>query len=431
MGGRSHRANERIASVAADAWIWNMRQDTATLNRKKNAPSLPWRVELRGGGLLHMDHITTRQVAQEFLSLGGSQGGPLVERTAPGELVGSTGAERIGQGVLGEGPRADPPLLTGGSWGEHTPNKCSQEQVIGLINHLAGVSVDWLTITTGPDDSVTLMALSELDEPGLPKQGFRASERRLFHGGQVWRRFEARQESRRWGASYESWECSGGEAGSSSFASICRSLAEARPTRVDIAFDLDTDMTADEFVDLVSSHVAARGLTTGISGQGGVNTRYVGSASSDRRLRVYRKDWQSDAWLVTHGRTLRVELILKGDQAAAWWSMWREDKQLAYRAAAAHVADMTGAVLHEVGELPEVVPVEGQSEAAKLAAFFQQYGPYLDMLTRAGFDIQGLCKSSIEASSSESKRRISRRLESIQQSGVDLVSAVAERIIFS
>ena len=115
-----------------------------------------------------------------------------------------------------------------------------------------------------------------------------------------------------------------------------------RPSRVDVAFDfccsseLVPELVADHAA--VQEHCEVRGIQAdGVSGAGGVFTRYIGSRKSDAFVRIYRKDKQNEILGELLGPVLRVELVMRNDLARAWWRVWDESKERAYAAAAGHV----------------------------------------------------------------------------------------------
>ena len=178
------------------------------------------------------------------------------------------------------GPCLHPPLLTGG------------------VLHLEAIhrpavvrGLDFLTVSLPDATAGLLLAESEHSENGHGFHSFRRSEERLIMGGRAWRRWEPGQPCKLWGTGYESWETSG--AASDSFGMSLRGRP-CKPTRVDAAWDFSVPetFTSDDFLAAIAAHVEGQILTTGISGQAGVNTRYVGSPQSEKRLRIYRKDLQ-------------------------------------------------------------------------------------------------------------------------------------------
>lgn len=234
-----------------------------------------------------------------------------------------------------------------------------------------GVGVDYLSVTVPTSTAEALKGVTRHREEGSARPGFGASELRDCLGGTLWRRWQPHQPSREFGSSYESWEASGCE---SRWLADFVSARRGRPSRVDVAFDFAVSPTIapDHVWRAVRHHVKRRGIVGGISGEGGKNTRYIGSIHSSRRIRIYRRDWK-DPLLREEFRTplLRVELVLKDDLARNWWAVFERDTQEAYAAAAAHVEQMTGLrLVEDLGSIPEPVEVREELEAAQQVLHF-------------------------------------------------------------
>lgn len=304
--------------------------------------------------------------------------------------------------------RPDPPLLIGGL----TPED------VGQMSH---VGVDFLTVTVPDMTARDLLGHSEQSEDGYAKPGFAKSEKRLILGGDCWRRWEPRQASQAWGHSYESWEFSGHSA---SWPSRFLRGRECRPSRIDIAWDFSVDetYTADTFHDAVFPWCEARGITTGIAGHAGVNTRYIGSRKSDRMVRVYRKDLEDAVLAEILGPTLRVELVLKGGHAAAFWQVWKlagsEDE--AWPAAAAVLQYMCGLAISP-GEMPSLEVPECKDESQRLLAFIEQHGATVTAFEAAGVPLVDLCREASEGISKRTKIRQTQRVLELRRQGVEQV----------
>jgi hypothetical protein len=194
-------------------------------------------------------------------------------------------------------------------------------------------------------------------------------------------------------------------------------------TQVHVAWNLTVpaDLMADEFVRPWDDRVRAKRLTPGIQGEGDVNTRYIGAKSSARRLRVYRKDLQSEAWLFDYGPTMRVELILKEEQARAWWAVWEASESDAYASAAAHLLDMTGWCPPgiEPGLKPPLQPEPITEVSQQLFYFLVQHGAQLSSFADAGVDVFGLADAARAGCSRMTEFLASQRLKEIRAVGVE------------
>jgi hypothetical protein len=96
-----------------------------------------------------------------------------------------------------------------------------------------------------------------------------------------------------------------------------------KATRVDCAldFECDPDDTADDVVEAIRPHLRGS-VAIGCSAEREeVPTRYVGSRTSKRRLRIYRKDLAPN----NHGRyafpVMRLEYQLRDEEARRYWGI--------------------------------------------------------------------------------------------------------------
>lgn len=291
-------------------------------------------------------------------------------------------------------------------------------------NNLLGCSVDWLTASIGRDTAENLCAITELEQVGGSRPGFKSSQLRTYSGGKVWRRFDPRQASKKHGLNYESWEWSGD---SSPWGASYLREHETRPSRVDICFNLSVPGTvmADEVLENARHHFEKQGLTDGISGHGGINTRYIGSKASPRRIRIYRKDKQDEAWAHLYGPTIRIELELKDEHARNWWAVWASDENRAYGVAAGHIEHMSGYKLIDTEDVPELVKVEQATPATLLASFIRQNGATLLAYFDAGIDVMALAKHKVNLSSSVCRSRMKVKRESVIAAGPQQVQSMA------
>lgn len=280
--------------------------------------------------------------------------------------------------ALPEGPAAKryPPLLTGGY--EQTREAWSR-------------GVDWLTLTMPTAMAQELVAGSSLVEVGQPKLGFERTERRMMSGGFAWRKFEPRSLSKSWGREYETWEWSGG--GSDV---IAKALApRGRPSRIDVAWDFECpgDLSAAKFFrSMMRRHVVAETRLCvepkgpmPRRGEFDSRTWMIGAASSDWRLRVYRKDIQQPELQQIVGPLMRVELIASDVNAQRLWIAFGEDPQRGYAAAARQVERMTG-LAPQIGmvELPHLDKPPVLEVAQRFFEFMQQHASTLRAAEEAG-----------------------------------------------
>lgn len=295
---------------------------------------------------------------------------------------------------------------------------------------LCGVSVDYLTFTTPEASAAVLIDASEVIRPGGKVQGFGRSELRRMMGGEGWRRWEPCSGSKRWGKAYESWEWAG--AASHWPAERLRTI-EGYPSRVDLAFDFEcgSDERSDDVVRRVRAWVKQKGLKLGVSGEGGINTRYIGSIASPRRVRIYRKDLRDAGWALQFGPTLRVELILKDERATDFWAVWCDSPEGAVRGAAHHIEQMMGrSVLDDAQPIPRGKVLEPAWEyAEKLARMMKQYGAVADAAFEVGIDLVGLCAEFQRGRGRTVQWRRSELGASIERAGVEQVESCVRMLL--
>jgi hypothetical protein len=303
----------------------------------------------------------------------------------------------------------------------------------GVVNNrtLTGVSVDYLTLTVPSDQAQLLLDCTDHEKDGHPNDGFGKSELRLCQDGKCWRRHDPHQESKDHGKAYESWKWPGCEAGAA--AKLTRTMPGARPSFIDIAFDFacDDNFTPDDFIDEIRGHVKKQGLTVGISGQNDINTRYVGGPTSNRRTKIYRKDWQDQAYAKLYGPTLRVEVTLKDQHAHRIWELFQEHGQdKLYSVAAAHLEHMTGVqAFPTLDDVPELVPIQASRPGALLAAFVKQNAGMLSIATDLGIDLAELVKLHQEQQHRAARSRTAAKRKDFERAGVEDVVSIAKLIL--
>lgn len=330
--------------------------------------------------------------------------GPIAAAADPGTAPGS----------------ADPPLLTGGL-------EPGGEDVCGVP---VGVGIDFLTVSMSSEVSAAQQLRGKLVEEGGSRPGFARSELWDVVGGQAWRRYEPRQASRAFGLDYESWEASGGAAACLAWDLIDQPV---RPSRVDVAWDFQVDegLLADEVFERLQAGAERRGFKGGVSGHGGVNTRYIGSPTSERRIRIYRRDLKDKAVLFHQGPVLRVEVVLRDDVARGWWAVWSRDQAAGWAAAAAHVHEMTGRrVQADVGQVPELERVPEAVDAAQMFFdFVQQHASTVKAAQEAGVDLFGLVGLMSETWAKSTQSRHRRRVGALVAAGAKEVEELVRAMI--
>lgn len=276
--------------------------------------------------------------------------------------------------------------------------------------------LDFLTLSVGEDVAADLVAATEPREEGGRRPGFRMSELRECLGGTCWRRWEPVSASKRWGFAYESWEWASDVAHWAVHHHTGYVPKGGRASRVDVAWDVvgPGAMTADRLVEVlgVERFAESRGISMGVSGQGGINTRYVGAATSDRRVRMYRRDLHEGGSFMGELPEVRVELVLRGEPARAWFELLERDRDAAWDGASAHLADMTGIEFGRVGEIPTIEPEPERDEAQAVFQFLLQHGDMVQAWLDAGLDLadvnRSLPRRACRMRSSRARRRAAR-----------------------
>lgn len=294
---------------------------------------------------------------------------PLAEHRA-----GTAAADRAGLAL-------PPPMTNRGGVTENTQTRIEQ------IGSLLGIGVDWLTFTAGPELAADLVAETRLDEKGEGGAvGFQRRERRECLGGVCTRKWEPTQASRAYGDRYESWEWSGGNGRPWA---VGRLLGHpgGHPTRVDVAFDLEVapDFSPERLLERCEAERLAR-FKLGVSGEDGINSRYIGGKTADVRVCIYRKDLEQAAFGWEHGPVLRVECRMKGDHAQRVGVVAGGGLEGVYEAAAGLIFERTGLqLLPAMRPLPELPDFFPEAEAAQeVFQFLRQHGSMVVALGDAG-----------------------------------------------
>lgn len=280
---------------------------------------------------------------------------------------------------------ANPPLLTGGL----------KQHRGRLVRVPWSRSIDYLSLTMPTAEAEKLCRMWEPGEPGHASEGFARSERRLVVGGEAWRRWDPYSPSKEWGLAYESWKYAGRIAQSN----VDRGglVGVGRASRVDVAFDFEVpdDETACRFWRRIEPYVRSKNIMPGVSGQGDILTRYVGSRRSTQRVRIYRKDLEECALYGALGLppVLRIELELHEERAADFWTQLALAPEQAYGMAAGKIHALTGVTVQDgqtewtTFERPEAFDV-----TQLVLAFVNQYGELVSDLDAAGVDVLALCR---------------------------------------
>jgi hypothetical protein len=239
---------------------------------------------------------------------------------------------------------------------------------------------------------------------------------------------------------YECWEASGYV--SSNLLDLTIPYETARGSRIDWewTFQCSGDLRPEDIVKAFTSsdrpsHTGG-GVSLGIAGQGGVNTCYVGAASSDRRLRVYRKDLQDKSYKAAYGPCMRVEAVLKGHYAHRAWDAAQSAAGGSYahvlaKAAAAHIEELTDGVIQirPDAERPKTLRPATTAAGEAIAAMIRQYWSWLEVCERVGVDLSKLVHQQYRQVGRETEWRHNGRVDQAREVGGDVLTAEVAAIL--
>lgn len=301
-----------------------------------------------------------------------------------------------------DGQVSIPPLLTGG--------------VLQMQDIAKSKGIDWLSLSVSTSSALHLLERTKkLDGPPKYFKGFGIHELRECWGGQCQRHYGPHSKSLKWGKDYELWSWTGENARSSfeytsgQCSGVLPNLREikgAKCTRVDVAFDIrcTKDVSPTDIVNACRETIESQGIKCGTYSEGDIvaETRYIGTSTSERRIRIYRKDIQSPTLITLDASEsgkdyyempprLRIELVLKRDMAEALYKVSIENEEEAYRIAAQHIYEMCGIVLSDdMGAVPKIPKSEDSGLAEKIAHMVNQYGEVLDLIDNKGVSLKTL-----------------------------------------
>jgi hypothetical protein len=227
------------------------------------------------------------------------------------------------------------------------------------------------------------------------------------------------------GLAYESWEWTGCTARSGF--NLAASVT-CKPTRMDDAFDFpcDPDFYPDDLINALRPGIIASGYTEDDIGSFGplrTGSRSVGSRTSAKYLRIYRRDLKNGEG----PPVIRVELEAKDDAALKLWNTYHaHGLEAMHRAAASMIEGMCGWSPIPPGPIESLPPEEPTTLDDTTLAMFRQYGTHLAFLAESGFDV--LCiASDYNATRTRDQRAKYRRASKLLDAtgGPD---ALAERI---
>lgn len=316
-------------------------------------------------------------------------------------------------------PEDHPPLLIGGL--------IQQKPLQNANTNLSGIGHDWLTVSVSKQVADDLVALTDLDEPGSQMPGFARSERRICMAGSCTRRFDPHTRSKRWGLDYESWVYSGATA---RYAMDSLIRKDCKPTRIDIAFDFDVhpDTLPEDIELLIVQACEDRGLGLHHSGPRKGYTLYVGSRTSERMIRVYRRDLKDPLLALEGASILRVELELKGALCLAYWRDMAQSGSTGFEVASMHILDMIGySPWDQLKHLPDVRRVDDETDATQMVfQFVRQNAVMIEACSLYGLDIQAMARLRLLDASRMQDCRLRKKLAVMSGMPAERLQAAAE-----
>lgn len=309
----------------------------------------------------------------------------------------------------------------------------------GGVQHLKfeSCNVDFLTVTIGSEPAEKLLESTVIVQNGRGDKGFCKSDQRERSGFLFWRSYEPYSESEKYGRNYESWSCAGSD--SPKFARwLISSGVYCRASRIDLAYDCrcDKKLSAAEVGDLIAAFaVDHRDLKMGgaetRTRDGVVKTVYVGGQTSEKRIRIYRKDLEEPE--AVDGPTMRFELVGKKWTARTLWALlagyredYREEPKRAWddcmSVGRSLIQQMSGVVLPgPLREPPEKEPQAVRSVISKVEAALRQCGKTFRALRDRGISIDDLLESTEGDMTRWQKCRRNQVLAGIDAEGVDSI----------
>jgi len=205
------------------------------------------------------------------------------------------------------------------------------------------------------------------------------------------------------------------------FSGVCKSEYQPNcyPSRLDYAMDFSCplDYFPRHFIEdcrpWLNTHCVGIGVHT--AGPEFEGTRYIGSRSSERMIRIYRKDLEDKLIARTDGPVLRIELEAKGFHSKRiFFDGYKSGYNQAVLSSLQHCQLLTGVYFGaHPSKLKNSNRLKNTNGFKRVYSLLNQYGPVISALMAAGVDLKGLSALKSSYSSNESRRRARRLVESL------------------
>ncbi len=333
--------------------------------------------------------------------------------------------------------------LNRSSWHKSSNPDSLPPILIGGVSHpcksLKSAGCDYLTVSMSGENADALRAVhpANNDDKAPTFTGYKFSELRSTLGGFTDRHWGAYTPSKKKGDLCELWAWRGATA-------LCAenliNETNVQPselfecTRFDMAFDYVCDMDFRP-VDLRDSWETVWGkdgldLKPEVAGCDRTceHTAYLGGRTSDRRIKIYRKDLERKSG----SPTVRIELTLKGVFAQEIFIEFLKQKREAVVKCATHILTMTG--FEAVDEIEDVVLREPKAPVAiahSISAMIDQYGKTLAVAVKLGVDLESLVEVRKTQLSRKGIYRWGKSMKEARGIGVEKIDSIAMDLVLN
>ena len=299
---------------------------------------------------------------------------------------------------------------------------------------------DYLTVSMSASMAEILKGAFPLAREQSPMhfKGFKFHEMRASLGGACDRHWGPHTGSKVRGKDFELWGWRGEVASGALYsirngAGILNTSELFVATRFDMAFDFhcDPDLSPmsvrDAWAAVWREELRLRGRIAGEDSSAD-HTAYIGGMTSDRMIRIYRKDLERGFGIPT----LRVELVLKGEFAQEALEKSLENDRIGVDCCAAHVFAMTGCeFLDHLHPVRLRTPKKKVPIAATLAAMVEQYSLVLTVASELGIDLDSLTGARARQISRATRYKWKRALEEAREAGGEEIRRAALDLVLN